>query len=1293
MAILIDRPGGVKLLLQATNADPYPPEEATPLNVDVFYQYVGDSQGQQYLGTVPVGKEVKIPFATDLDRDVVVFANARGPVGQQHVPDLRDSSRITVESEREQRKPVIGQMGASTYLKAIIGVSYFPRHMKTRRIQVASDAAFTTIIATWYQDVDRTLAETPRLSEQFSIQRLTPTTGAITYYIKVAHASFSTSIAREATYRGKLEGLRWGPDSDVLTVTLADNAGAGGSSGSFNPFTATFQGYGSGAGDLAFSVPMPGDTSGGPTGTNNGFTDRMTIWTGSDVLGYAIPIFANRTKGYIGANGFTHTMEAVNAKVDFGAVGNGTTPDTTALANAIAEAGTSGRPLYLPPGTYLADVILPNDITIIGAGKEKTIIKGTGGGSPVVDGTNSASRLRLRDLTIYGNGGGAGEDGIKIGGVSVANIEITSVSIRNVGGRGIWINSPSNAVFSFEINNVEIEHWNLAATAGVPAFDIDSDGPCIVLRDCYAQSTTSANPIGYRIRRNATRTTLLENCNGIDPSAAGSKWCIVGQDTAFGDASNSVAFCTFLNCNIEAFESTGVEFRGTGSFADFLGGNNFTAGATGCRPIWYRSATNPYTSMGQMSGLTTFANGADTISPYAHGQAIESNGCPPLILLGPPGTFGTYSGAINYYDTSVSSVQPIRRLDAYNKVSPTGNYSVASEGVAIINSVSSGAARTITLLWSGRVRPGQVVIVADATGDAQTNPITVNAAVGTVDGVSSQTIYNNYGALAFYADGDNWKSFGQSKVAGLDWDNGNLALKSFGRFWTGTTGSAGFPAIARYGDEDTGLYWAAANALGFAVGGNGRMILDTVLSLYPWGASAGNTGAIRLFNLAVSGSVTVRAHDSSSAWNLTLPSAPGNGFLAIDASGNVTVGTPAGITGTLNSGRVTLSTGTNTVGDSASLAFNDTSKILTISSAGLNGHLLITDTTNTIDVRVGTLAGAPDRGIAGTMTNDPFVFYQNGGEAWGIDVSKNLISYGAARSIGTSGSPLTDIHLAGNGVFYERSAPGTPSSNSLVVYAKDKSGVSTLYYKNDAGTEIELGASSGITGSGTNGKIVKFTGTGSVGDSVMSESSSTITIAGYLALNAANTEVKLTDTGVEARFKVFTSGDSMVGTISNTDFTLWANNSARWRLKPIGDLLPEAAYNIGSTSKPIQDITISRRIVGGGSAPTSSTGTGAGTSPTTTIDGTQLGCFVSILTGSSPAASAKIFDLTLAAAAPNYYIAQMTPVNAAARALSGNQAPYVSDADVTTSKITVKSGSTALAASTTYEWYVTFLAV
>lgn len=45
----------------------------------------------------------------------------------------------------------------------------------------------------------------------------------------------------------------------------------------------------------------------------------------------------------------------------------------------------------------------------------------------------------------------------------------------------------------------------------------------------------------------------------------------------------------------------------------------------------------------------------------------------------------------------------------------------------------------------------------------------------------------------------------------------------------------------------------------------------------------------------------------------------------------------------------------------------------------------------------------------------------------------------------------------------EMTAPGTPPTNELRIYAQDKSGVSALYYKNDAGTEIDLSVAGKVT--------------------------------------------------------------------------------------------------------------------------------------------------------------------------------------------------------------------------------------
>jgi hypothetical protein len=161
-----------------------------------------------------------------------------------------------------------------------------------------------------------------------------------------------------------------------------------------------------------------------------------------------------------------------------------------------------------------------------------------------------------------------------------------------------------------------------------------------------------------------------------------------------------------------------------------------------------------------------------------------------------------------------------------------------------------------------------------------------------------------------------------------------------------------------------------------------------------------------------------------------------------------------------------MPTGSNTVATSANFAWDNASKALTISSAGANAAHYVTDTTNTITARFGTLAAAPDRAIIGTTTNHPFVLYQNNAEAWGVDASKHFRPYNGAtaQDLGVASVPIRDVHVGGNVVFYERAAPSTPSANSLVLYAKDKAGVSALYFKNDAGTETEVGAG----GSGAN---------------------------------------------------------------------------------------------------------------------------------------------------------------------------------------------------------------------------------
>ena len=66
---------------------------------------------------------------------------------------------------------------------------------------------------------------------------------------------------------------------------------------------------------------------------------------------------------------------SVNVRA-YGAVGDGSTDDTAAVAAAFTAADTLSRPVYLPAGTYLTDTIAYQGQSIIGDGSELSALKG-----------------------------------------------------------------------------------------------------------------------------------------------------------------------------------------------------------------------------------------------------------------------------------------------------------------------------------------------------------------------------------------------------------------------------------------------------------------------------------------------------------------------------------------------------------------------------------------------------------------------------------------------------------------------------------------------------------------------------------------------------------------------------------------------------------------------------------------------------------------------------------------------------------------------------------------------------
>lgn len=128
----------------------------------------------------------------------------------------------------------------------------------------------------------------------------------------------------------------------------------------------------------------------------------------------------------------------------FGAVGDGSTDDSSAINNAITTANAAGGGVvYFPPGTYVvaSRVILKSGASLLGSGRSSTTIKGnTGVTSAVLYGstTNAYSNAFIRDLTINGNASAFSSD---IQGISIdsgSRVRITSVRITNTYQIGIY---------------------------------------------------------------------------------------------------------------------------------------------------------------------------------------------------------------------------------------------------------------------------------------------------------------------------------------------------------------------------------------------------------------------------------------------------------------------------------------------------------------------------------------------------------------------------------------------------------------------------------------------------------------------------------------------------------------------------------------------------------------------------------------------------------------------------------------------------------------------------------------
>lgn len=331
----------------------------------------------------------------------------------------------------------------------------------------------------------------------------------------------------------------------------------------------------------------------------------------------------------------------INVKsASYGAVGDDTADDTTAIQAAIAAAGPGGT-VYLPAGTYrlTSALTLASGVSIIGASPSVSVLHQTSTDENCLLGEDVGT-VAISGVQLQGPGSGAGT-GIKLTRDAEPNtryLSIRDVYIRQFGQDGIDV---SNCIVS-EFARVVAEN---CGRYGIYLHGDGAAGTSVSLVSCYGNTNTSTgiyllnmaySSLAACASEGQPTNYLLEDCQGVSVSGCGSEVMASGG-TGFkidGGFANSLMACWDLTNRGKAYWLTG------GTYAINLVGiveNSPGAGATaslqvdaGCAGVNLHAISNT-TAMSLAAGTTNILNdGGNGLTlnggyVYLEGTGFECN--------------------------------------------------------------------------------------------------------------------------------------------------------------------------------------------------------------------------------------------------------------------------------------------------------------------------------------------------------------------------------------------------------------------------------------------------------------------------------------------------------------------------------------------------------------------------------------------------------------------------------------------------------------------------------------------
>lgn len=505
--------------------------------------------------------------------------------------------------------------------------------------------------------------------------------------------------------------------------------------------------------------------------------------SGSSLIGYI-----NSGTGAVARTVQDRLRDYISVK-DFGAIGNGTANDVTAIQAAIDAAaarppsggssglgGISGATVYFPSGVYRINsgITIPDGVKLVGSGERATVIKYYGSGSAVSNPTPGTriGKIGIMEMTIKDEG--TGTVGLDLNSVSYS--EFQSLWIDGF-DTAVKINSPTsgwsvyNRFYNVTSNVCTTGYWLTGTSSNAHTF--------YACR--YNTASANTNGVGWLIEQSNGNQIIACHGDMVSNNTYFAKLTATGSGYTNGNV--------FYGNRIEGDLSYTVYGFSVGSNVEYtvIGGNYYVA-MTQTRNL---TDSGTGTTMSDPTFTTPGITGYVPWDGVANGQIVYKR----------DGNGGTYNPFMVLNDNNSGSGMPVTLQLITQRATGQSLQVLRQTSVYNISGITQANPCVITTSATHDITIGSKVTMASISGMTQLNGVSayVSAVTGTtitLGGINSTsyTAYSSGGTVTpqvtqFAVGGDGMiVQQNVAKAASSPFEN----AKYIGQLFVDTNGNAAY---------------------------------------------------------------------------------------------------------------------------------------------------------------------------------------------------------------------------------------------------------------------------------------------------------------------------------------------------------------------------------------------------------------------------------------------------------------------------------------------------------------------